>query len=38
MLAIAVPKSGDKFGVLFSTICKQPLLELVEHQQYLPLR
>ena len=34
MLAIAVPKRGDQFCVLFTPPGEQPLLELVEDQQH----
>ena len=38
MLAIAVPKSGDQFGVLLASLRMEPLLELVQDQQHLSLR
>ena len=38
MLAIAVPKSGDQFRVLLTSLGMEPLLELVQDQQHLPLR
>ena len=38
MLAIAMPKSGDQFGVLLTSLGMEPLLELVQDQQHLPLR
>ena len=38
MLAIAVPKGGDQFGVLLTPPGMEPLLELVQDQQHLPLR
>ena len=38
MLAIAVPKSGDQFRVLLASLGMEPLLELVQDQQHLPLR
>ena len=38
MLAIAMPKSGDQFRVLLAPLGMQPLLELVQDQQHLPLR
>ena len=38
MLAIAVPKSGDQFRVLLTSRGMEPLLELVQDQQHLPLR
>src|SRR5271157_4423450 len=38
MFAIAVPKSGDEFRVLLTPPRVKPLLELVQDQQYLPLR
>ena len=38
MLAIAVPKSGDQFGVLLASLGMEPLLELIQDQQHLPLR
>ena len=37
MLAIAVPKSGDQFRVLLTSLGMEPLLELVQDQQHLPL-
>ena len=38
MLAIAVPKSGDQFRVLLASLGMEPLLELIQDQQHLPLR
>ena len=38
MLAIAMPKSGDQFRVLLTSLGMEPLLELVQDQQHLPLR
>jgi hypothetical protein len=38
MLAIAVPKSGDQFSFLLTPPSMEPLFELVEDQQYLPLK
>ena len=38
MLAIAMTKSGDQFRVLLTSLGVEPLLELVQDQQHLPLR
>ena len=38
MLAIALTKGGDQFGVLLASLRMEPLLELVQDQQHLPLR
>ena len=38
MLAIALPKGGDQFRVLLTSLGMEPLLELVQDQQHLPLR
>ena len=37
MLAIAMPKGGDQFRVLLTSLGMEPLLELVEDQQHLLL-
>ena len=38
MLAIAVPKCGDQFRVLLTSLGMEPLLELVQDQQHLLFR
>jgi hypothetical protein len=38
MLAIALAKRGDQFGVLIAALRMEPLLELIEDKQHLPLR
>ena len=37
MLAVALPKGGDQFRVLLTPLGMEPLLELVQDQQHLPL-
>ena len=37
MLTIALPKSGDQFGALVTTLRMKPLLELVQDQQHFTL-
>ncbi len=36
MLTIAVPKGGDQFRVLLTSLGMEPLLELIQDQQHLP--
>ena len=38
MLAIAMTKSGNQFAVLLASLRMEPLLELVQDKQHLPLR
>ena len=38
MLAIAVPKGGDQFRILLTSLCMEPLLKLVQNQQQFTLR
>ena len=35
MLAVAVTKSGDQFGVFLAPLGVQPLLKLIQNQQHL---
>ena len=37
MLAIAMTQGGDQFGVLLTPLGMEPLLELIQDQQHLPL-
>ena len=37
MHAIAMAKGGDQFRIFLSPLGKQPLLELIDDQEHLPL-